>query len=120
MVQVFINWRSGDMSAAGALPSMPMVLAHSAADWFSRACRRMIAPWIGALGAFIAGSNTVSNMMFSYFQFSTAQQIGLNADLSSIVVALQAIGGAAGDMISRAQCGGRCRRGGLAQPPKAK
>ena len=99
MVQVFINSQSGDMSAAGALPSMPMVLAHSAADWFSGMWPN-IAPWIGALGAFIAGSNTVSNMMFSYFQFSTAQQIGLNADLSSIVVALQAIGGAAGNMIS--------------------
>ncbi|MDO5638717.1 MAG: L-lactate permease [Neisseria sp.] len=99
MVQVFINSQSGDMSAAGALPAMPMVLAQSAAHWFSGLWPNF-APAIGALGAFIAGSNTVSNMMFSYFQFSTAQQIGLDTDLSSIVVALQAIGGAAGNMIS--------------------
>jgi L-lactate permease len=51
---------------------------------------------IGAMGAFIAGSNTFSNMMFSLFQFTTALKIGL---LPSIIVALQAVGGAAGNMI---------------------
>ena len=78
---------------------MPIVLAQSAASWFSNAWPN-VAPWVGALGAFIAGSNTVSNMMFSYFQFSTASQIGLGMDGASVVVALQAIGGAAGNMIS--------------------
>lgn len=99
MVQVFINSQSADMNAAGALPAMPMVLAQSAAAAFESFWPN-VSPWIGSLGAFIAGSNTVSNMMFSYFQFSTAQQIGLNADLSSVVVAAQAVGGAAGNMIS--------------------
>ena len=51
------------------------------------------------MGAFIAGSNTVSNMMFSLFQFSTAQGIGLDLLGVTVVVALQAIGGAAGNMI---------------------
>ena len=51
------------------------------------------------MGAFIAGSNTVSNMMFSLFQFSTAEQIGLGAGGAALVVAAQAIGGAAGNMI---------------------
>lgn len=99
MVQVFINSQSADMNVAGALPAMPMVLAQNAAAAFESFWPN-VSPWIGALGAFIAGSNTVSNMMFSYFQFSTAQQIGLNADLSSVVVAAQAIGGAAGNMIA--------------------
>ena len=99
MVQVFINSQSADMSMAGALPSMPMVLAENAANAFASFWPN-VSPWIGSLGAFIAGSNTVSNMMFSYFQFSTAQQIGLTADSSAIVVALQAIGGAAGNMIA--------------------
>lgn len=99
MVQVFINSQTADMSAAGALPAMPMVLAQSAASAFESFWPN-VAPWIGGLGAFIAGSNTVSNMMFSYFQFSTAQQIGLSADMSSVVVAAQAIGGAAGNMIA--------------------
>ena len=59
----------------------------------------MFAPLIGAMGAFVAGSNTISNMMFSLFQFSTAEQIGLGAAGAGTVVALQAIGGAAGNMI---------------------
>ena len=29
-------------------------------------------PTIGAIGAFLAGSNTVSNLMLSQFQFETA------------------------------------------------
>ncbi|AMM26086.1 L-lactate permease [Variovorax sp. PAMC 28711] len=94
MVQVFINSTSAD----GSLVSMPMALAEGAAALAGQAWPN-VSPWVGSLGAFIAGSNTVSNMMFSYFQFSTAQQIGLGVNGSAIVVALQAIGGAAGNMI---------------------
>ena len=77
------------------LAAMPAVLAQNAADVFGRGW-----PWfadvIGALGAFIAGSNTISNMMFSGFQFQTA----LAVDLPPLwIVALQAVGGAAGNMI---------------------
>ena len=98
MVQVFVNSGSADPTLAGALPNMPMVLAESAAALAGQAWPN-VSPWIGGLGAFIAGSNTVSNMMFSYFQFQTAQHIGLSIDQSAVVVALQAIGGAAGNMI---------------------
>lgn len=94
MVQVFINSAAAD----GSLVSMPMALAQGAAALAGQAWPN-VSPWVGSLGAFIAGSNTVSNMMFSYFQFSTAQQIGLSVDSSAVVVALQAIGGAAGNMI---------------------
>ncbi len=93
MVQVFLK------SGSEAMPSMPIVLANSAAEAFSGTWP-LVSPWIGALGAFIAGSNTVSNMMFSYFQWSTATQIGLGTDPAAMVVALQAIGGAAGNMVS--------------------
>ena len=51
---------------------------------------------IGGVGAFVAGSNTISNMMFSQFQFSVAQQIGVDPLWG---VALQAVGGAAGNVI---------------------
>ncbi|MDB4474562.1 L-lactate permease, partial [Opitutaceae bacterium] len=54
------------------------------------------APFIGGIGAFVAGSNTISNMMFSLFQFEVAQRIDA---LPRIVVALQAVGGAAGNVI---------------------
>ena len=94
MVQVFINSASAD----GSMSSMPLVLAQSAAALAGDIWPN-VSPWVGGLGAFIAGSNTISNMMFSYFQFSTAHQIGLNIDQAAVVVALQAIGGAAGNMI---------------------
>jgi len=94
MVQVFINSAAAD----GSLASMPLVLAQGAAAVAGQAWPN-VSPWVGSLGAFIAGSNTVSNMMFAYFQFSTAQQIALNIDQSAVVVALQAVGGAAGNMI---------------------
>jgi len=57
----------------------------------------MFAPTIGALGAFIAGSNTVSNLMFVLFQYGVAQNLGISM---AVVVALQAVGAAAGNMIA--------------------
>ncbi|WP_299365263.1 L-lactate permease [uncultured Paracoccus sp.] len=92
MVQVFIN------SASETMASMPIVLAEGVSAAVGQAWP-MFAPLIGAMGAFVAGSNTISNMMFSLFQFSTAEQIGLGAAGAGTVVALQAIGGAAGNMI---------------------
>ena len=47
-------------------------------------------------GAFVAGSNTVSNMMFSLFQFEMGERIAVDP---TWIVALQAVGGAAGNMI---------------------
>ncbi|MTH66197.1 L-lactate permease [Paracoccus shanxieyensis] len=92
MVQVFLN------SASDSLASMPIILAEGVSAAVGQAWP-MFAPWIGAMGAFVAGSNTVSNMMFSLFQFSTGESIGLGAAGAGTVVALQAIGGAAGNMI---------------------
>ncbi|MFB4164031.1 L-lactate permease [Alteribacillus sp. JSM 102045] len=91
MVQVFIN---SDINSSG-VESMPLVLAESVSG-IAGSNWPAVAPAIGALGAFVAGSNTISNMMFSLFQFGTAQNVGINP---SIVVALQAVGGAAGNMI---------------------
>lgn len=92
MVQVFIN------SGSEGVLSMPLTLAEGMSGLVGSAWP-MFSALIGAMGAFIAGSNTVSNMMFSLFQFSTAQGIGLDLLGVTIVVALQAIGGAAGNMI---------------------
>ncbi|MFN7137973.1 MAG: L-lactate permease [Limisphaerales bacterium] len=91
MTRIFIN--SG-VNAAG-LDSMPIVLAGSASDLVGKGWP-LISPTVGAFGAFIAGSNTISNMMFSLFQFGVAEKIGVSA---AIIVALQAVGGAAGNMI---------------------
>ncbi|MDM7459749.1 MAG: L-lactate permease [Paracoccus sp. (in: a-proteobacteria)] len=92
MVQVFIN------SGSDRLPSMPITLAEGMAAAAGGAWP-LFAPIVGALGAFIAGSNTVSNMMFALFQFSTAEGIGLDLAGITTVVVLQAVGGAAGNMI---------------------
>ena len=89
MVQVFIN------SQSDSLRQMPLVLADGVSALFG-SLWPLIAPTIGALGAFVAGSNTISNMMFSLFQFGMAEKIGVTA---AVVVALQAVGGAAGNMI---------------------
>ena len=91
MVRIFIE--SG-VNASG-LASMPQVLANGAAELAGTAWPAFAAV-IGAMGAFVAGSNTISNMTFSLFQFDVGEQIGLSPLL---IVALQAVGGAAGNMI---------------------
>ncbi len=76
--------------------SMPIAMAQWVADTMGGIYPAFAAS-IGALGAFIAGSNTVSNMMLAQFQFSTAVNLGLTG---SVFVALQAVGAAAGNMIA--------------------
>ena len=92
MVRIFIN--SGVNSIG--LDSMPVAMAAWVAGNVG-AIWPFFAPSIGALGAFIAGSNTVSNMMFSQFQHSVADKLTISG---SIVVALQSVGAAAGNMIA--------------------
>ena len=53
--------------------------------------------FIGAFGAFIAGSNTVSDILFGLFQYQAAQQIGAP---TQVIVAGQAVGGAIGNLIA--------------------
>jgi lactate permease len=92
MVRVYIN--SG-VNAAG-LASMPLTMA----SWVASSVGGiwpLFAGVTGALGAFIAGSNTVSNLMFAAFQHGVAARLAIS---SSMVVALQAVGAAAGNMIA--------------------
>jgi lactate permease len=98
MVRVYIN--SGvnayEYAGGGNLPSMPIVMATWVADNVGGVWP-LFAPSIGALGAFIAGSNTVSNLMFSLFQHGVAAQLAMSG---AVIVALQAVGAAAGNMIA--------------------
>jgi lactate permease len=91
MVQVFINSAGG----AAGLPSMPVELAEGVANLVGSAWP-LFSPLIGGIGAFVAGSNTISNMMFSLFQFEVGQRIAASPET---IVALQAVGGAAGNVI---------------------
>ncbi|MCQ4310068.1 L-lactate permease [Pseudomonas stutzeri] len=92
MVRILIN--SGVNGAD--LASMPIIMARYVADSVG-GIYPLLAPSVGALGAFIAGSNTVSNMMFSQFQFGVAQSLGISG---AMIVATQAVGAAAGNMVA--------------------
>ncbi|CAA0242641.1 L-lactate permease [Tenacibaculum maritimum] len=92
MVRILINSGVNDLNIA----SMPVAMAEFVANNVGKVYP-IFAPTIGAMGAFIAGSNTVSNMMLSQFQFSTAVSLGVSG---AVLVALQAVGAAAGNMIA--------------------
>jgi lactate permease len=77
------------------LASMPIIMAQYITNVVQGAWP-LVSPFVGALGAFMAGSNTVSNMMFSLFQYSIADQLAIS---HSIIVAMQSVGGAFGNMI---------------------
>ena len=92
MVRVYIN---SDVNGADLL-SMPLAMA----EWVAGNVGSVwpfFAPMTGALGAFIAGSNTVSNLMFSAFQYGVAERLAMS---TVMIVALQAVGAAAGNMIA--------------------
>ena len=91
MAQVFIHSYAG----AAGFERMPYVLADGVAALAGGAWP-IFAPFIGGVGAAVAGSNTVSNIMFSQFQFGMGERIGTDPVW---IVALQAVGGAAGNMI---------------------
>lgn len=91
MVQLMLN---SNVNHAG-LESMMTVMAKSAAAIAGNAFV-FFSPFIGVLGAFISGSNTVSNILFASFQFETASILELPQVL---IVGLQCVGGAVGNMI---------------------
>ena len=56
----------------------------------------IFASFLGAIGAFFSGSNTVSNLMFGGIQISIAQHLNLS---QTSILALQSAGGAFGNMV---------------------
>jgi lactate permease len=78
------------------LKSMPIAMAQ----WVAASVGDVypfFAPTVGAIGAFLAGSNTVSNLMLSQYQYSVAQALAVSG---ATMVAAQSIGAAAGNMIA--------------------
>lgn len=75
--------------------SMPIAMAQSMVDIFKDAWP-LIGSFVGALGSFISGSNTVSNMLFGLFQYSIADNLGIS---HAVIVGLQNVGGALGNMV---------------------
>lgn len=92
MVRILINSGVNGSDLVSMPVAMAQLVANSVGDVYP-----FFAPAVGALGAFIAGSNTVSNLMLSQFQFNTAGLLGLSG---ALMVALQSVGAAAGNMIA--------------------
>ena len=92
LVRIMIN--SGLNSQE--IVSMPIAMAEGMSRLMGN-FYPLVSPLIGAVGAFLAGSNTVSNLMLSQFQFETANLLGLSG---ALMVAAQSVGAAAGNMIA--------------------
>jgi lactate permease len=67
-------------------------LAAATGDWW-----QYVAAYLGAIGAFFAGSCTISNLTFGPIQDSIAAQMGLER---TTILALQSVGGAMGNMVA--------------------
>ena len=96
---VMVMQRSGDtvvLEGTTASAGMLGILSELTADT-TGAAFPFFSGFIGAFGAFIAGSNTVSDILFGLFQYQAAQQIGAP---TQIAVAAQAVGGAIGNLVS--------------------
>lgn len=90
-----------DLAAAVAagtaqnLPSMPLAMATAMAGILGSVWP-MVASYVGGLGAFITGSNTVSDMLFGMFQWDISGQLNLPR---TVIMAAQGAGGAMGNMV---------------------
>ena len=92
LVRIMIN--SG--TNFNQMVSMPVAMAEGLSSLMGQ-LYPLFAPSIGAIGAFLAGSNTVSNLMLSQFQFEAATLLNLSG---ALMVAAQSVGAAAGNMIA--------------------
>ncbi|MGD8813405.1 MAG: L-lactate permease [Anaerolineales bacterium] len=78
------------MSHAGMTDALARGLAQGVGGFFPLA-----SSWIGALGAFMTGSNTNSNVVFAMMQRRTAEILGRSVPL---ILAAQSAGGAIGSV----------------------
>lgn len=96
LVSIFRGSGIGDLALnPNAYPSMPLAMAKALSELVGPAWP-MFASFVGGLGAFITGSNTVSNLLFAEFQYGMATQLDLPRQ---IIVAAQVAGGAMGNMV---------------------
>ncbi len=83
------------MDYAGMLQILSQAMADAAGTAFP-----LVAPFIGALGGFVTGSNTNSNVLFGMLQRNVAERLGYTVPL---ILAAQNAGGALGSMLSPAK-----------------
>jgi lactate permease len=80
------------MQHAGMTETLARGLAEGVGIFFP-----IISPWIGALGAFMTGSNTNANVVFAALQMRTAQMLGYAVP---VILAAQTAGAALGSVIA--------------------
>ncbi len=96
LAMAHVMLQSGAHPNAPDAGSMIVVLATSTAAVFGPAYP-FFAAFIGALGAALVGSNTVSNITFGPLQFVAAENLGISRELT---VAAQTVGGAIGNLVA--------------------
>ena len=90
------SWKEGSSAVnEPGIPSMPLSMAGAAAAVASGSWP-FFSSFVGALGSFITGSNTVSDLLFAQFQWGMAASLDLP---HQIIVSLQAVGGAMGNLV---------------------
>ena len=83
------------METAGMTEALAQGLADLTSQLFP-----LVSPWIGALGAFMTGSNTNSNVVFGLLQSRTAQLLGYSV---AIILASQTAGAGLASVIAPAK-----------------
>ncbi len=94
------------MQHAGMTETLAQGLADGTGKLFP-----VVSPWIGALGAFMTGSNTNSNVVFAALQMRTAELLGYSV---AIILAAQTSGGALGSVIAPTKIVVGASTGGMA------
>ena len=79
---------------------MTNVLAVGISRVFNQEIYPIVSPFIGALGAFITGSNNNSNVLFGNLQMQTAKLLNLSV---ALILAAQTTGGALGSVMAPAK-----------------
>jgi lactate permease len=83
------------MENSGMTDALARGLAEGTGSLFA-----VVAPWIGALGAFMTGSNTNSNVLFGALQLRTAQLLSYSP---AIILAAQTAGAALASVMAPAK-----------------
>jgi lactate permease len=89
---------------------MTNILARGLSETVGGTIYPAAAPFIGALGAFITGSNNNSNVLFAVLQQQTAELLGLSVTL---ILAAQTAGGSLGSIMAPAKVIVGCSTVGL-------
>lgn len=93
LMSTVVQLMNNSANAAHQLPSITQTIS----TLFNSRILPILAPFIGALGSFITGSATVSNIMFAPSVYSSSMSLGLNPVK---ILSLTLAGAGAGNMVA--------------------